>query len=226
MTRPAWSAVIWDLDGTIVDSGIEIIDRLTRTLDELGWPLPNPEILPRLIGPPLLTGFTEVLGMPMELALKGKQVMRSLVDLDRVAQTSIPFDGVLELISEIHSAGIPQAIASSKGQQLVDAIAVHLGLASLLGACVGADDAAHRGTKATVIAEALAQLSAQGADLSHPVMIGDRIHDIEGAAVHGIPTVLVGWGFDHPEDDTNGALAGAKTAQELRELILGRPVLR
>ncbi|MBC9936181.1 MULTISPECIES: HAD hydrolase-like protein [unclassified Leucobacter] len=224
MSHPDWTAVIWDLDGTIVDSGTEITGRFTRTLEILGWPVPAPEVLARLIGPPVTTGFIEVLGMPPELAAEGQRVMRSLVDLAHIAETSTPFDGVLELMAEIHAAGLPQAVASSKGQQLVAAIAEHLGLIPLLGACVGADESVGRATKESVIAEALAQLLAQGADLSRPVMVGDRVHDIIGAAAHGIPTVLVGWGYDHDDDDTAGALAHAQTAQELRALLLGRPV--
>ena len=224
MTHPGWTAVIWDLDGTIVDSGAEITQRFTRTLEILGWPVPAPEVLASLIGPPVATGFIEVLGMPAELAAEGQRVMRSLVDLAHIAETSTPFSGVLELMAEIHAAGVPQAVASSKGQQLVDAIADHLGLMPLLGACVGADEAVGRATKESVIAEALARLTAQGADLSRTVMVGDRVHDIIGAAAHGIPTVLVAWGYDHVEDDTAGAIAHAETAQELRELLLGRPV--
>lgn len=226
MSPSPWTTVIWDLDGTIVDSAAEISERFTRTFEIIGWPQPEPSAIAQMIGPPLITGLTEVLRMPLDIATEAKRVMRSLVDLDHIAQTSVPFDGVLELMAELHSLGVPQAVASSKGQQLVHAIAEHLGLLQFLGACVGSDDAVGRSNKEASIAEALTQLTAIGADVARPIMVGDRVHDIVGAAALGIPTALVTWGYDHPEDDTSGALAKTKTAQELRELLLGRSVVR
>ena len=74
------------------------------------------------------------------------------------------------------------------------------------------------GTKAAVITEALHRLREAGAELDGVVMVGDRHHDVEGAAAHGIPTVAVTWGYGDA-DEWEGAAAVVHTPQELRELL-------
>jgi phosphoglycolate phosphatase len=69
-----------------------------------------------------------------------------------------------------------------------------------------------------VVAEALVRLSALGADMSNPVLIGDRIHDVEGAAANGIPTIFVTWGYGAPAEQA-GAVAVAETPEELEKLL-------
>lgn len=80
---------------------------------------------------------------------------------------------------------------------------------------VGNDDG-----KAFVIAQALERLSAAGVDVSRPVLIGDRHHDIDGAAEHGIPVIFSAWGFGDAAE-AEGAIATAATAADLRPLLLG-----
>ena len=68
------------------------------------------------------------------------------------------------------------------------------------------------------------RLRARGADLSRPVLLGDRRHDVEGAAVHGVPTILVGWGYGEPDEHV-GAVAVAADVDEVADL-LGVSLLR
>jgi phosphoglycolate phosphatase len=56
------------------------------------------------------------------------------------------------------------------------------------------------------------------ADLTRPVLVGDRVHDVEGAAVHGIPTIAVSWGYGEPAEFEHAA-AVAHTVDELRALL-------
>jgi phosphoglycolate phosphatase len=58
-----------------------------------------------------------------------------------------------------------------------------------------------------------------GADVSNPVMIGDRDYDINGAAEHGIPTIYVDWGYGHA-GESEGSLAVVSKAEELLPLLL------
>jgi phosphoglycolate phosphatase len=76
-----------------------------------------------------------------------------------------------------------------------------------------------RSEKAAVITWALEQLEARGVDVRRPVMIGDRIHDVEGAAAHGIPTVFAEWGYGSP-DEAVVAAASAATPAELPRVVL------
>jgi phosphoglycolate phosphatase len=70
------------------------------------------------------------------------------------------------------------------------------------------------------VGHALAELAAQGADVSQAVLVGDRIYDVEGAAAHHVPTIIVEWGYGSPEE-AKGAIATVYSADRLRELLLG-----
>jgi phosphoglycolate phosphatase len=71
-----------------------------------------------------------------------------------------------------------------------------------------------------VVAEALRRLQARGVDTTDAVMVGDRGYDILGASAHGVPTVLVEWGYGSPAE-AGDALAVVHSADQLRGLLLG-----
>jgi phosphoglycolate phosphatase len=94
----------------------------------------------------------------------------------------------------------------------------HFDLSRWFDELTGASDDEVRSAKADVVAEALRRLAEDGADLSHPVMVGDRSHDIHGAAAHDVPTVFVTWGYGAPEEQA-GAVAAARDADELLRVL-------
>jgi phosphoglycolate phosphatase len=96
----------------------------------------------------------------------------------------------------------------------------HFGLTGDFDTIVGATpDERTLGAKADIVAEALRRLAASGVDIGRPVMIGDRHHDVDGAAVNGIPSIFVRWGFSWPHE-SDGAQAVVDTVAQLRDLIL------
>jgi phosphoglycolate phosphatase len=74
-----------------------------------------------------------------------------------------------------------------------------------------------------VVAEALRRLGERGVDLEHTVMVGDRQYDVEGAGAHGLPTILVEWGYGSPAE-AKGALAVVHSVDQLRSMLLGQAV--
>lgn len=130
------------------------------------------------------------------------------------------FEGIDELIAQLHAAGVPQATASSKPENQVLALMEHFGLAPYLAAITGATpDERTLSTKAAIVAEALRRLQAQGVDISRPVLIGDRHHDVDGAAANEIPVIFVRWGFSWPHE-SEGAQAVVDDVASLRDLLL------
>ena len=125
---------------------------------------------------------------------------------------------VLDVIRAIHAAGVPLSLATSKPESLAKLILVDLGVAELFTEITGASEDEVRSKKADVVAEALRRLAADGADLSRPVMIGDRIHDIHGAAEHEVPTIYVTWGYGSLAE-TAGAVAVVDTPAQLYPLL-------
>ena len=129
-----------------------------------------------------------------------------------------PFPGVIELLHDLHRAGIPLATATSKQAPMALAQMEHLGLSEVFDVIAGAtpDPAS---SKATVIREALTLLEARGVDTSHPVIIGDSIWDVRGAQEAGIPVIGVGWGYA-TEDGLDEADAVCETVEDLRAHLL------
>lgn len=215
--------LLWDLDGTVTDSGGEITQRITKALRMVDWPVPSLKVLERLIGPPLYEGFIEVLGMSPEQALKTLDAQRQIAELQGLGRRSSVYQGVAPLLAELAAEGYPMAIASSKGEHQVHSVLDHFDLSHYFLTRVGADERAGRTHKSQVIGETLRQLETLGVDLSHPVMIGDRVHDLEGAAEHGIPTIIVEWGY-HNGETADQAVGRARNAAALRDMLRG-PVL-
>lgn len=214
---PHYSAILLDLDGTVTDSAPGITDTLAWTFTQLGMPVPPPEELLSYVGPPLLDSFRDRAGLTLEQRERALEVYRERY-LDRGAYDSTLYPGMGLLVRDIAEAGIPLSLATSKPETPATLMLEHFTIADHFDVITGASDDEVRSAKADVVAEALVRLRARGADLSRPVMIGDRIHDIEGAAVHGIPTIAVTWGYGDDEE-RRSARAIAHDVDELRTLL-------
>ncbi|NHF62752.1 HAD hydrolase-like protein [Microcella pacifica] len=212
-----YSAILLDLDGTVTDSAPGITDTLAWTFTQLGMPVPPPDELLRYVGPPLLDSFRDRAGLTLEERERALEVYRERY-LDRGAYDSTLYPGMGPLVRDIAAAGIPLSLATSKPETPATLMLEHFTIAEHFDIITGASEDEVRSAKADVVAEALVRLRGMGADLSRPVMIGDRIHDIEGAAVHGIPTIAVTWGYGDDEERRN-ARAIAHDADELRSLL-------
>jgi phosphoglycolate phosphatase len=212
-----YSAILLDLDGTVTDSAPGITDTLAWTFTQLGMPVPPPDELLRYVGPPLLDSFRDRAGLTLEQRERALEVYRARY-LDRGAYDSTLYPGMGPLVRDIAAAGIPLSLATSKPETPATLMLEHFTIAEHFDIITGASEDEVRSAKADVVAEALVRLRGMGADLSRPVMIGDRIHDIEGAAVHGIPTIAVTWGYGDDEERRN-ARAIAHDVDELRALL-------
>ena len=129
------------------------------------------------------------------------------------------YPGILGILREIHAAGIPLAITTSKSEVQAVRILQHLGIADLFATITGSSEDETRSAKADVVAEALVRLRAENVDLSNMVLVGDRHHDIEGAAEHGIPTIMVEWGYGSPAEAA-GAIHVVHSMDQLRAQLL------
>lgn len=219
-SRSAWTCILWDVDGTIVDASDGILRRLTIALEHFGKRPPTRAELVHWIGPPMFESFQVNVGMTPDEATEAVKFYRGLNKIDGYTTGAKLFPGVGELIRDAAAAGIPQATASSKPEVQVVALMEHFDLTSSLTAIVGASpDEKTLSSKADVVAEALRRLQAAGVDTSRPVLVGDRHHDVEGAAEHGVPVIFVRWGFSWPHE-SEGAQAVVDDVDQLRALLL------
>ena len=218
MTAP-FTSILFDLDGTIVDSAPGITATLAYTFETMGLPVPSPAELLAYVGPPILDSFRDRAGMSLGEAAEALAIYRPRY-LESGALDSTVFPGVPEVLQSVHVAGIPTSLATSKPETPATLMLSHFGLLGYFDIITGASDDEVRSSKEDVVAEALVRLEAFGADLSRAVLVGDREHDIEGAAANGVPTIFVDWGYGSAAEQA-GSIALAHSPAELQQLLLG-----
>lgn len=218
-----YNTVLLDLDGTLVDSAPGIVSTISYTLREMNYPVPPMSELLHWVGPPLPESFHTLGGIPRDLVPDALRIYRERY-LDYGAFDSKIFDGIAALLLDLEQAGTALAVATSKPQTPAIVMLEHFTLAQHFDVIAAAWDDETRGEKPLIIGDALDALREKGHDTSNIVMVGDRIHDVEGAKHHGIPSIIVGWGYGTGEE-WGFADFVAHTPRQLRSL-LGLPAPR
>lgn len=216
---PPPSAVLFDLDGTLCDSEAGIVEHLGMALATVGLPVPERDVLRSCVGPAWTDGFPAEVGVPAERTWEVIHAYRATYD-DAAASLAVPFVGITDVLDRLAEAEVPLAVATSKPQHLADRIVTDGLLGRWFPVVVGADPDAGRHAKADSVGGAL--LALEPVARAGVVMVGDRLHDVHGAAAHGVPTVGVSWGSAPPgELEEAGAATVVDTPEELADLLLG-----
>jgi len=212
-----YSAVLFDLDGTIVDSAPGIFHCFEHTFRMMHREAPSRESMRPFLGPPLEATFRDSLGMTGADLERAVAIYRAEYAAGG-AITAELYPGVIEVVRAVRAAGIPVALATSKVESGVRMVLRHFELGDDFDVVGTATDDTSRSNKADVVQYALESLNDAGADISRVVLVGDRIHDVEGAAAHNVASILVEWGYGNSvEWDAAGARAA--TPERLRELL-------
>ena len=209
--------MIFDLDGTLTDSAQGVVASFRHALATVGAEVPDGDLAARVVGPPMHETLAAMLG---ERGAEAMVAYRSDYT-DRGWAMNALYDGVADLVADLRAAGVRLAVATSKAEPIARQILEHFGLAEYFDVIAGASLDGTRAAKADVLAHALAQLNPLP---QHVLMVGDRVHDVEGAAAHGIDTVVVGWGygrsdFGNPEGAGAGPAAHVADIAGLREVL-------
>jgi phosphoglycolate phosphatase len=212
-----YTAVLFDLDGTIVDSAPGIFHCFEHTFRMMHREAPSREAMRPFLGPPLEETFRDSLGMTGDDLDRAVAIYRAEYAAGG-AITAELYPGVIEVVRAVRAAGIPVALATSKVDSGVRMVLRHFELDEDFDVLGTASDDDVRSAKADVVRFALDALDEAGADISRVVLVGDRIHDVEGAAIHGVDSVLVQWGYG-TEDEWSEATATVATVQGLREFL-------
>jgi phosphoglycolate phosphatase len=204
------ATVLLDLDGTLVDSAALITEHLSAALLAVTGMERSPESLRPLVGPPFETALP---GLGLSPAQTARVIEAYRTAYDREAPTRTPvYPRIPELLDRIAHHRL--AVATSKPEPIARAIVAGVGLAERFALVGGADQAHGHIGKAYVVGSVLERLAADPAR-EPVVMVGDRHHDVDGAAAHGVPTIGVAWGYAQP-----GELVGArKTVADVDELV-------
>ena len=208
-------SILFDLDGTLTDSGEGIINCAAPALEHFGIPIPQRDALRVFVGPPLHDTFRQF-GVPEDQVDEAIRIYRSrYVPIGKFENT--PYPGIRELLEKLRAQGHRLFVATSKPEDMSVEILEHFDLARFFDRICGASLDRSRSSKDAVIAYLLQQHGAG----EQMVMVGDTVFDILGAAAHGIPTIGVSWGYgDVSEMQKAGAVAIVNTMDELLNALL------
>lgn len=216
VVHPAPLALL-DLDGTLVDSAGTILASLRDAYAAVDQPVPEETRLRAFLGPPIAGSFAAN-GMPADLVPSAVAAYRRVYD-SRMLDAPV-YPGIAEALTDLRSAGVRMVLATSKPEVYAARICDRTGLTGRIDAVAGASLDGSRTTKAQVVARAL---DLAGPQIGARVMVGDRRHDVEGSAEHGIRCVGAGWGYAPPGELAEaGAAAVAATPDDLPGLVLAQ----
>lgn len=202
--------LLFDLDGTLTDPLEGITKSVAYALHSFGIDVP-PQTLTSFIGPPLIDQFMAYANFDRETALAAVAKYRERFKEIGIFENRL-LDGVPEMLSALRDSGHILCVSSSKPEVFVHRILAHFGLSDKFSVVCGSELDGTRCKKSEVIEETLSRLSrlypdADFRDRKNCLMIGDRIHDIEGARACRMDAVGVTFGYAQPgELENSGAV--------------------
>ena len=210
--------VLFDLDGTLTDPAEGITNALMHAQRRLGRPVSRREELYVFIGPPLIEMFMSEWGLTRAEAEQALVFYREHFTVKGLFE-NVPYAGIGETLADLRAAGLRLFVATSKPEPLSLRILEHFDLLQYFEAVAGSTLDETRTKKGEVIAYAL---STFGLDPAETVMVGDRKHDVIGAAENGIPCIGVLYGYGPREELMEaGTAAIVADLSELSKLLLG-----
>lgn len=188
--------VLFDLDGTLTDPGIGITNAVIYALNKFSIRVEDRTELYRFIGPPLLDSFQQFYGFSLTESREAIQYYREYYAEKGLLENRV-YDGIPELLRSLKKSGRKLLVATSKPEVYAVQILEHFGLLPYFDLAAGASLDESRNRKEDVIRYALQKING---DPAQAVMVGDRVHDVEGAKANGLPVIGVLYGYGSEEE--------------------------
>ena len=203
--------VLFDMDGTLVDSTPGIWASIRVAAIGLGLAVPTAEQLRSMVGPPLQDGFAATFSLGAADVDRAVAAYRAHYAAGAMYDADV-YPGIPALLTALRAGGAVLAVATSKPEPFAVRILEHAGLLEFFDSVHGATLDGTVRHKDQVVAASLAAHP----DGERPVLVGDRSHDVLGARTHGLPCIGAGWGPAPPgELVAAGAAAVADTPAEV-----------
>ena len=211
--------LLFDLDGTLVDSGSGIMKTVQYVLSQLGIQVDDYQVLRPFVGPPLEDSFRDFYHLTSEEVERAVELYRVEFSRHGIYDQHM-YPGVVEFLQEVRRRGYRTALATSKmdfqAEKVVGEIFPALGLQ--LDYVFARDSEGTLHTKADVIRHGLRQMGISALDTV--LMVGDRKFDVEGARECGLQSAGVLFGFgDREELEAAGANYICASYGELLEIL-------
>jgi pyrophosphatase PpaX len=183
------TALLFDLDGTLIDSIELIMSSMRHAFEGYASRAPTDDAWRALIGRPLIDSFREFVPEEPEVErLIGRYREYQLAHHDRLVR---PYDGIVTAIRGFAAAGHPMALVTSKADWLAQRALVHVGLDDAIPVVVGCDTCTRHKPHPEPVERALALLRSAPRDA---IFVGDSPHDVESGRAVGVYTIAVTWG--------------------------------
>ena len=208
--------ILFDLDGTLTDSGPGIMNGFEYALGKMGIDIPDRSSLRKFVGPPLGDSFEKTLGFSPEDAAKGIAFYREYYADKGVYENDV-YPGVFELLDKLKASGKKMIVATTKAELMANVVMDHFGLRKYFDLMVASNNT-DRKNKIDVLKYAIEN---GGVDVEKAVMIGDRFYDVTGALHFGIDSVGVLYGYGSRQElEDAGATYIAETVDDLNGILL------
>ncbi|MDY3017670.1 MAG: HAD family hydrolase [Blautia sp.] len=213
-----YKVILFDLDGTLTESGEGITKSVQYALEKLGQPEPDLKKLEVFVGPPLLQQFMKYAGLDEETAVKAVEYYRERYTDIGIFENEV-YPGVEDMLDKLRGKGYILAVASSKPERFVKKVLDHFDLTKYFQEIVGSEMNGGRTSKADVIEEALDRLH-MADHREQVVMVGDKEHDVFGARKAGLKCLAVSYGYGSEEELKNAnPLKIVDSAQEVLDFF-------
>ena len=214
-------AIVWDLDGTLVDSAPDLATALNAVLDKRGFFTHSLETVRGMIGagvPKLVERGFNAVGVRLDAAQLDELV--SLFKLEYRAcatDNTRPYPDIVETLKTLQTMGIPMGVCTNKPEAFTRQILEGLGLSGFFSSVVGGDTTSQRKPDPLPLLTCLKGLETEPAS---SLMIGDSIHDVHAAHAAGVYIGVVPWGYRTAPVEDLGADFVVRDLARLPELIL------
>lgn len=207
-------AILFDLDGTLTDSGEGIMKCAKLALEHYRIFVEDEQSLRVFVGPPLQKTFVEF-GVPKEEVDNAIRIYRErYIPIGKFENT--PYPGICQLLQKLRDEGYKLYVATSKPEETSVEILDHFDMTKYFDIVCGASFDVSRHSKDKVIEYLLERIG----EKVDAIMVGDTAFDVLGAKAHGIPTIGVSWGYGKVADMVEAGAAGiANSMDELYELL-------
>ena len=211
-------AALFDLDGTLTESGPGITRSVAYSLRKFGISELDQKKLDRFVGPPLIDSYMRYYGFSYDQAKQAVVYYREYYETKGLFENRV-YDGVEDMLRSLQDGGVQCVVATSKPEQFAVQILEHFGLDGYFSCVAGASMDESRTDKGDVIAYALEKAGIERKEQT--IMVGDREHDVLGAKRNGLPAVGVLYGYGSREELTAAeAVFLAGTPQQAAAYIL------
>ena len=189
--------ILFDLDGTLTDPFEGITNSVVHALKRYNIEVTDKRELRSFIGPPLVESFMKYFNFTEADAKNAVEVYREHFSTKGLFENEL-YEGIPNMLSELKSRGKTVIMATSKPEVYARRIAEHFDIAKYFDYMAGSELNGQRIAKTEVIEYALSSLGIS--DRRNCLMIGDRLHDINGAKKSDIHSVGVLWGYGSREE--------------------------